>query len=188
MKINGVYKFQAESLVNNLDFAFLYTKLQEEDREFVFTGGTTSWRRILSPSFRPDNVGIECCIEIPEPTGVYETEEDALNDNKRPGTNTSETPQGKLVTLFYEIQGGTQSTSFFNIFKIAGQSTHPDAGTYIYDPGFYGFWQHGSDPNILLGIAPTQSPQHCPLLKPISYPTGLIKIGFKTPKDRKSVV
>lgn len=181
MKINGAYKFQTESLISNLDFAFLYSKLQENDREFVFTGGTTSWRKILSPGM----ARAECCLEIPEPTGVYATEEDALNDERRPGTNTSDTPQSKLVTLFYDLQGGTSPVSFYQIFKITGQSTYPNKGTQSYDPNFYGFWQNWQehpDPNFLLGVAPTHSPQHCPLLDPIPYPSGLIKIGFRTPK------
>lgn len=183
MKINGAYKFQTESLVSNLDFAFLYSKLQENDREFVFTGGTTSWKKILSP--RSQNDFVECCLEIPEPTGVYVTEEDALNDERRPGTNISETLPSKLVTLFYDLQGGTSPVSFYQIFKITGQSTYPNKGTQSYDPNFYGFWQNWQehpDPNFLLGVAPTHSPQHCPLLDPIPYPAGLIKIGFRTPK------
>jgi hypothetical protein len=181
MKINGAYKFSTEAIINKLDFAFLYSKLQENDREFVFTGGTTSWRKILSPG----NTGVECCLEIPEPTGVYATEEDALNDERRPGTNTSDTPQSKLVTLFYDLQGGNSPVSFYQIFKIAGQSTYPNKETQSYNPNFYGFWQNWQeypDSNFLLGVAPTQSPQHCPLLKPIPYPSGLIKIGFRTPK------
>jgi hypothetical protein len=183
MKISGAYKFSTEAIINKLDFAFLYSKLQENDREFVFTGGTTSWRKILSP--RSQNDVVECCLEIPEPTGVYATEEDALNDERRPGTNISDTPPSKLVTLFYDLQGGNSPVLFYQIFKIAGQSTYPNKETQVYDPNFYGFWQNwqeSPDSNFLLGVAPTQSPQHCPLLKPIPYPSGLIKIGFRTPK------
>ena len=74
MMFNGKYKFMTEATSKQLDFAFLYTKLQEVDRDFVFTGGTTSWKRF---NFSAQTENIHICVELPEPTGVYASEQDA---------------------------------------------------------------------------------------------------------------
>lgn len=177
----GTYKFITEASINTTEFAFLYSRLEETDRDFVFTGGTTSWRRLVIP--QKEEVII--CAEIPEPTGVYATEIDALLNRTRPGVEnrrpgggtdpTSEIPPEFLVTLFYEISA-TPSNSFFNIFETAGISTHPSGNPAInLDPIYYGFWRESG---VLVGLAPWEKPLNCPLLKGLTIPTSLGRIGY----------
>lgn len=186
MTFSGTYKFRSSATINSLDFAFLYTKLQAEDRDFVFTGGTTSWKRVDTPGYNLGSINVQICIEIPEPIGIYETEEDAINDTKRPGVQDNilppPIPVGRLATLFYIVRGTGDSIPFLNIFKIEGLSTYPNAEQFPVDSNFYGFWEDNPNfPGIMLGIAPTHKPEDCPLLKMQTVPDAITKIGFSLP-------
>lgn len=192
LNLDGNYKFKTEAQYDRVECAFLYSKLQENDKEFVFTGGTTSWIRLNYPE---NNNGQHMTngnarIEIPEPFGVFKDENDALTNTLKPGVisrgenSQSSIPPGNVATLFYIVKtSNADPTPFINIYKVQGYSSFPNA-EHIELPGmYYGFWQDDPNfPDIPIGLAPTHKPDDCPFLGGLTIPLGLYGIGFITSK------
>lgn len=158
ISFQGKYRVRAE-VSNNPEAVFLYKKLQEEDKPFVYTSDISSYQRLQishTPSENPENRTI--IVKLPDNTGDYETLQDAIEKKRKADRGAGGDGDINLTPIDQNIITCAWSFGdtwdFVNLHKISGVSTHPLGNSSDTYSGIYAFVDEGY---IAFGISPKLS-------------------------------